>query len=293
MIKPEALERENKVLLKDAFVEGSRMLKLSDIDAPVVTAGAILCFYLGCNKAFLYSHDDYLLTEAERDSYFDAIKRRIAGEPLQYITGSQEFMSLDFSVSPDVLIPRQDTEILVEAVIRAAKDKKSVTILDVGTGSGCIAISLAYFIKNSKVTAVDISRGALSVARNNAVKCGVEDRITFIESNLFSNIPPLNFDIIVSNPPYIPAQDIESLERQVKDFEPRSALDGGKDGLNFYRRITKDSVSFLNIDGLLAFEVGINQSRDVVEIMKESFKEIKIEKDLAGIERVVMGLLSR
>ncbi len=269
------------------------MLKLSDIDAPVVTAGAMLCFCLGCDKAFLYSHEDYLLKEAERDSYFDAIKRRIAGEPLQYITGSQEFMSFDFLVSSDVLIPRHDTEILVEAVIQAVKDKESITILDIGTGSGCIAISLAHFIKSSSVTAVDISKGALEVARKNAGRCGVEDRITFIESDLFSNISMSEFDIIVSNPPYIPDEDIETLESQVKDFEPRSALDGGKDGLDFYRRITKDSVPFLKRNGLLAFEVGFNQSQDVVEIMKDSFKEIKIEKDLAGIERVVMGTLSR
>lgn len=269
------------------------MLKLSDIDAPVVVAGAILCFCLGCDKAFLYSHDDYVLSEAERESYFDAIKRRMTGEPLQYITGSQEFMSLDFLVTPGVLIPRQDTEILVEAVIQAVKNKENTTILDIGTGSGCIAISLAHFIKNCSVTAVDISKDALEVAQKNALRCGVEDRITFIESDLLSNISKCEFDVIVSNPPYIPAQEVETLESQVKDFEPRTALDGGKDGMDFYRRITKDAGSFLKSDGLLAFEVGFNQSRQVAEIMRESFKDIKIKKDLAGIERVVMGTLSR
>lgn len=281
------------MLLKDAFIEGSKMLKLSDIDAPVVVAGAILCFCLGCDKAFLYSHDDYVLSEAERESYFDAIKRRMTGEPLQYITGSQEFMSLDFLVTPGVLIPRQDTEILVEAVIQAVKNKENTTILDIGTGSGCIAISLAHFIKNCSVTAVDISKDALEVAQKNALRCGVEDRITFIESDLLSNISKCEFDVIVSNPPYIPAQEVETLESQVKDFEPRTALDGGKDGMDFYRRITKDAGSFLKSDGLLAFEVGFNQSRQVAEIMRESFKDIKIKKDLAGIERVVMGTLSR
>ncbi|WP_010246521.1 peptide chain release factor N(5)-glutamine methyltransferase [Acetivibrio cellulolyticus] len=292
-INGNVLERKKKVILKQAFTEGSKMLKLSNIEAPVVTAGAILCHVLGCDKAYLYSHDDYILNNSQFNSFLEAIKRRINGEPLQYITGSQEFMSLDFIVSPDVLIPRQDTEILVESVIQFASGKGNIDILDVGTGSGCIAISLAYFIKNSRVTAVDISKGALEMARKNAQKCGVEDRITFIESNLFDNVTSGDFDIIVSNPPYIPVQDIETLEKQVKDFEPRSALDGGCDGLDFYRRITKDSIRYLKPNGLLAFEVGYDQSQEVLKIMKDSFDNLKIERDLAGIERVVMGIRSK
>lgn len=286
-------KKEKKVILKDAFSEGSKMLKLSNIEAPVVTAGAMLCHVLGCDKAFLYSHDDYSLSKCEYDKYFEALKRRIDGEPLQYIIGSQEFMSLDFIVSPDVLIPRQDTEILVEAVIEFAKGKEHVNILDIGTGSGCIAISLAYFIKNSRVTGLDISKGALSIARKNAEKCEVSDRVTFIESNLFENVASRDFDIIVSNPPYIPRQDVDTLERQVKDFEPRSALDGGIDGLDFYRKIVKESIGYLKPKGLLAFEVGFDQAQDVIKIMEDSFDDLKTEKDLAGIERVVMGIRSK
>lgn len=285
--------KENKVILKDAFTEGINKLKLSNIDAPVITAGAILCNILGCERTYLYTHDDYILSKDEYERYCDALKRRIEGEPLQYIIGSQEFMSLDFIVSPDVLIPRQDTEILVEYIIEFVSQKDKVSILDIGTGSGCIAISLAHYIKNSRVVAVDISKGALKIARKNAQNCGVEERIVFIESNLFENVPIQKFDIIVSNPPYIPNQVIAGLDRQVKDFEPKIALDGGEDGLDFYRRIVKESVDFLKPKGLLAFEVGFDQAQEVAKIMESSYRDIKLQKDLAGIERVVTGILSK
>jgi len=281
------------VILKDAFTEGIKKLKLSNIDAPVITAGAILCYVLGCEKTYLYTHDDYVLSREEYEKYCDALDRRMNGEPLQYITGYQEFMSLNFAVTPNVLIPRQDTEILVENIIEFVGPNENVSILDIGTGSGCIAISLAYYIKSSKVIGVDISKEALEIAKKNALNCGVEERVIFIESNLFENVPTRKFDIIVSNPPYIPNQVINTLDRQVKDFEPKIALDGGEDGLDFYRKIVKQSVDFLKPKGLLAFEVGFDQAQDVVKIMEESFTDIKVKKDLAGIERVVTGILSR
>lgn len=287
------VNKEIKVILKDAYTEGIKKLKLSNIDAPVVTAGAILCYVLGCDKSYLYTHDDYLLSKDEYDKYCEALKRRIGGEPLQYITGHQEFMSLNFAVSPSVLIPRQDTEILVEYIMEFVGQKENVSILDIGTGSGCIAISLAYYIKGSQVFGVDVSKDALEIARKNARSCGFEERITFLESNLFSNVPIKKFDVIVSNPPYIPNRVIDTLDRQVKDFEPKIALDGGEDGLDFYRRITKQSVNFLKPNGLLAFEVGFDQARDVAKIMESSFKDINIQKDLAGIERVVTAILSK
>ena len=281
------------MILKDAFTEGIKKLKLSNIDAPVITAGAILCYVLGCEKTYLYTHDDYVLSREEYEKYCDALDRRMNGEPLQYITGYQEFMSLNFAVTPNVLIPRQDTEILVENIIEFVGPNENVSILDIGTGSGCIAISLAYYIKSSKVIGVDISKEALEIAKKNALNCGVEERVIFIESNLFENVPTRKFDIIVSNPPYIPNQVINTLDRQVKDFEPKIALDGGEDGLDFYRKIVKQSVDFLKPKGLLAFEVGFDQAQDVVKIMEESFTDIKVKKDLAGIERVVTGILSR
>jgi release factor glutamine methyltransferase len=281
------------LILKDAFAEGIRKLKLSNIDAPVVTAGAILCYILGRERTFLYSHDEYLLSNDEYENYCECLKRVAEGEPLQYITGVQEFMSLNFNVCRKVLIPRQDTEILVESVLEYAGQKENASILDIGTGSGCVAISLAYYGKNTQVMGVDISKGALEVARINARNCGVEENTVFVQSNLFDNVPPKKFDIIVSNPPYIPIEVIETLDKQVKDFEPKIALDGGADGLDFYRRITQQSVSFLESKGLLAFEVGFDQAQKVVEIMEVNFENIKVKKDLAGIERVVTGNLSK
>ena len=281
------------MILKDAFTEGIRKLKLSNIDAPVVTAGAILCYVLGCEKTYLYSHDEYLLSKDEYENYCEFLKRRIEGEPLQYITGCQEFMSLNFNVCREVLIPRQDTEILVESVLEYVGQRDNVSILDIGTGSGCIAISLAYYGKNTQVMGVDISKGALEIARLNARNCGVEENTVFVESNLFENIPPKKFDIIISNPPYIPIEVIETLDKQVKDFEPTIALGGGEDGLDFYRRITEQSGSFLKPKGLLVFEVGFDQAQKVMKIMESSFENIKVQKDLAGIERVVMGNLSK
>lgn len=281
------------MLLKDAFREGIEKLKLLNIDAPVITAGAILCSVLGCERTFLYTHDHYLLSKDEYDRYCDALNRKMNGEPLQYITGSQEFMSLNFAVGPEVLIPRQDTEILVEFVIEFVGRKENISILDIGTGSGCIAISLASYIKGSHVLGVDISKEALEIARKNAQNCGVEDRVDFIESNLFEKVPTQKFDIIVSNPPYIPNRVIGTLDRQVKDFEPKIALDGGEDGLDFYRRIVKESVDYLKPKGLLAFEVGFDQAQEVIKIMETSYENIKTIKDLAGIERVVTGILSK
>lgn len=281
------------MILKDAFTEGIGKLKLSNIDAPVITAGAILCYVLGCEKTYLYSHDEYLLSKDEYERYCESLKRRIEGEPLQYITGCQEFMSLNFNVCREVLIPRQDTEILVESVLGYVGQKDNVSILDIGTGSGCIAISLAYYCKNAQVMGVDISKGALEIARLNARNYGVDKNTAFVESDLFENIPSKKFNIIVSNPPYIPIEVIKTLDKQVKDFEPTIALGGGEDGLDFYREIAEKSVGFLKPKGLLAFEVGFDQAQKVVKILESSFENIKVQKDLAGIERVVMANLSK
>ncbi|AUG56306.1 peptide chain release factor N(5)-glutamine methyltransferase [Acetivibrio saccincola] len=311
------------MILKDVLKEGVNFLKSSGNEAPAFEAGVILCHVLKCRKVFLYTHDDYNLNEKEYREYIEAVRKRANGEPLQYITGHQEFMSLDFKVTPDVLIPRQDTEILVESVLEYAKDEKvtkyinvkdskdiedtkhiestkntkdsSIDILDIGTGSGCIAVSLAHYIKNSRIVAVDISQKALDVAKYNAQKNNVADRIEFICGDIFTGLKNIfrggkkKFDVIVSNPPYIASHEIPYLEKQVKDFEPLKALDGGDDGLDFYRFIVKEGVNFLKREGLLALEVGINQAWDVLKMMGEKYLNIKVVKDLSGIERVVMG----
>jgi release factor glutamine methyltransferase len=284
--------------VKNAFEKGISILKKNNVEAPALEAGVMLCYALKFDKTYIYSHGESIISETDTLNYFDCIEKRASGLPLQYITGQQEFMSLMFNVSPAVLIPRQDTEVLVETVISFA-NKKSISpvkILDIGTGSGCIAISLAHFLKYSHLTAVDISGAALDIARSNAENAGVSDRIRFIKSDLFKSLGngkngKDRFDIIVSNPPYIPTVDIQNLQVEVKCHEPAAALDGGLDGLEFYRSIIEEAPVFLNSNGLLAFEVGFNQSKEVADLMREKFYRIEIIHDLSNIERVVTGIL--
>jgi release factor glutamine methyltransferase len=218
------------------------------------------------------------------------VDKRLQGKPLQYLIGSEEFMGLNFIVTENVLIPRQDTEILVEEIISRFKRESNLRILEIGTGSGAISVSLAKFLKQPKLVSLDISKEALSIAKLNAKKNQVSDQITFIESNLFESLTvDESFDIIVSNPPYIPSKDILELQREVKDYEPMLALDGGEDGLDYYREITKKSVDYLKKDGLLAYEIGYDQGIDVLKILKDDFHHIEIIKDLQKHDRVVLG----
>lgn len=287
----------------DAFRKGTDIIKSAGIETPALEAGVILCHVLGCDKVYIYTHGDVELQPEKEKEYFELLERRVSGMPVQHITGCQEFMSLTFKVNEHVLIPRQDTEILVETVIEWikkewAKNQKEqagnkVRIMDMGTGSGCIAVSLAYYIENSFITAVDISEMALKTAISNAQANNVADRITFIHSDLFKDIPEEYrrriYDVIVSNPPYIPTDDIKHLKREVKCFEPVAALDGGRDGLEFYRSIISEADDFLKPGGLLALEVGFGQADVVSELMKGKFEDVRKIKDLSGTERVVSG----
>lgn len=285
---------EVSMTIRDVLKHGIQILKNADIEAPASDAGVILCFVLNRDKTFLYAHDEYILEDDECEMYLSLMERRAKGMPVQYITGHQEFMSLDFHVAQDVLIPRHDTEILVETVIAYAKklDRKDIKILDIGTGSGCIAVSLSYYIDGCHVTAADVSEKALEIACKNAIRNGVERKLKFLNSNLFENINSgAKFDIIVSNPPYIPAEQIKGLQREVKEFEPIAALDGGADGLGFYRLIIDRAPSFQNSGGILAFEVGYNQSEDVGRLISNSYYGIEIINDLSKTGRVVMGRL--
>ena len=219
------------------------------------------------------------------------IKERLNERPIAYIIGNREFMGLDFFVKEGVLIPRPDTETLVEEIINICNNKSELNILDIGTGSGAITISLAKYLNDAHVTSADISDIALEIASKNAVSNDVNKKIDFIKSDIFSNISrEEKFDIIVSNPPYIKKEDIPGLDRQVKDFEPYNALEGGEDGLDFYRKITEESKYFLKNKGILAYEVGHDQASDVIQIMKENgFESIYTKCDLQGFERVVIG----
>ena len=247
----------------------------------------------GVDRIYIHLNLNKELTKEQYGEFIEYINDRINGRPVSYIVGNIESMGLDFFVKEGVLIPRPDTETLVEEIIDLCKDKsEKIDILDIGTGSGAITVSLAKYIENSKVMSFDISDIPLEVGKINAINNKVDNKIEFIKSDLFSAIQDKQkqFDVIVSNPPYIPKKDIETLHTQVKDYEPYNALEGGEDGLDFYRNITKESVKYLKQDGILAYEVGHDQAEDVSEIMKSyGYTKIYKKKDIQGIDRVVIG----
>ena len=279
--------------IKEAINQAVIMLKNENIEAPKNKARMLLEATLKKSKEYLIIYDNKEITTQERELYIKNVKRHILGEPIQYITGKQEFMKLNFLVTKDVLIPRQDTEILVEEVINIAKKIENPIILDLCTGSGAIAVSLAKYVNNVKIFATDISPKALEIAKKNAEFNGVKNNIDFIESDLFNKIKNLKFDIIVSNPPYIETDEIKKLTKDVQN-EPIQALDGGKDGLTFYRKIAEDAPEFLNIHGFLCFEIGYNQKQKVKQILEKQKRYINIycKKDLCENDRVVVAQLS-
>ena len=249
------------------------------------------------SEAFNISRTDYFMksgdecTDNARTELFDSmIERRVRREPLQYITGHAYFMGYEFRVTPDVLIPRFDTEILVEKSLEYASD--GMKVLDMCTGSGCIAVSYALQCRergydNVEVNAVDISFAALSVAADNAMRAGVD--INYIRSDMFTGVSGM-YDMILSNPPYIPTRDIEELEPEVRTSEPVGALDGHEDGLFFYRILAAESPSHLKAGGRLIMEIGYNQADDVCSLLEQNkFADIEVIKDLAGHDRVVCG----
>lgn len=220
------------------------------------------------------------------EAYRGMLDKRSRHIPLQQILGSREFMGLEFDVNEHVLIPRQDTEVLVERALKLLRDGQSV--LDMCTGSGCIIISLAKNRHLKKAAGADISADALSVAKGNAIKHKAD--VTFVKSNLFENIDDGEYDMIVSNPPYIETAKIESLMPEVRDYEPRIALDGGTDGLDFYKRIVWDAKNFLKPEGYLVFEIGYNQKDSVCGLMKKAgYTDVEAGCDLAGLPRVCLG----
>ena len=270
------------------------MEELSHIsDTPKLDIEILLSKALGdVDRLYIHLNLHKELTKEQFDSFNKMIQDRLKGRPIAYIVNNREFMGLDFYVEEGVLIPRPDTEPLVEEVIELVKGKENLKIVDIGTGSGAITVSLAKYIKDCQVYSLDISDKALSIGLKNAISNKVEDKINFIKSNIFSGIEDkgLELDVIVSNPPYIRRADIETLHTQVKDYEPYIALEGGEDGLDFYRDITRESVKYLKDKGILAFEVGHDQAEDVSEILKHNgYTNIYTKKDLQGIDRVVIG----
>jgi len=259
-------------------------------------AALLLGFVLNRERAFLIANDDRDLSDEEIERFFELIERRALGEPIQYIIGRQEFFGLEFEVNEDVLIPRPETEILVEAAIEILREKENPYFCDVGTGSGCIPISILANLENAKAVAVDISSDALAIARKNAEKHQVAEKIEFYESDVFavfsnlkSKIQNPKFDLIVSNPPYIPNKDLPDLPREVRENEPHIALFGGDAGTEIVARLLADAPKYLENDGWLMFEIGFTQGDAVRAMINEKFwRLIKIKDDLAGIPRIVI-----
>jgi release factor glutamine methyltransferase len=249
----------------------------------------LLCAALGLDRVSLYVNFDRPLSEAELATYRGMVARRARREPLQHILGTQEFMGLDFEVSSAVLIPRHDTETLVEEAVRLGEDAKR--ILDIGTGSGCIAVTLAKKLPAAELFGVEKSPEALVIARRNAERHGIA--VTLREGSLFEPFTGERFDLIVSNPPYIPTGVIAELQPEVRDHEPRGALDGGPDGLAFYRVIIPAALDYLNTGGWLLVEVGAGQAEQVLALfgVPGKFGDLFTARDQGGIERVVGGRL--
>lgn len=270
--------------LENALQEGRKFLKDKQITDSDIDAWFLLSFLFEMDRAWYLMHSSMPISEEQYHEYMELIKKRGNHIPLQHITGEQEFMGLNFKVSQDVLIPRQDTEILVQEVLKAAEGKN---VLDMCTGSGCIIISLDKLGNIKSGVGVDISEAALKIAYENNSR--LEAKVQFLHSNLFEQVQG-KYDIIVSNPPYIPTSDIETLMEEVKDHEPSIALDGKKDGLYFYRRILLEGINYMNPGGFIFFEIGWDQGMAVSQLLKEKgFQDIRIIKDLAGLDRVVIG----
>ena len=271
--------------LREVLKQGK--LKENNIEDASLKAKMLLSEILEMKKEYLIVHEEEILDEPDINTFFEKIDRLVNNEPIQYILNRQDFMELNLYVDSNVLIPQPDTEILVEEVIALASEKENLKILDMCTGSGAIAISLAKYIKNSNVYATDISEKALEIAKDNSLK-NITD-ITFIHSDVFENVKENEFDFIVSNPPYIETDVIKTLSKEVQN-EPHIALDGGEDGLYFYRKISKEAFDFLKQDGYLAFEIGYNQREAVENLLRENgYKNIYSKKDLGGNDRIVIG----
>jgi len=273
--------------LKQAFDSALRQLEEAETPSPRLSAELLLMFTLGCERAYLFTYPERELTADELARYDEAVERRCTGEPAQYITGHQEFFGRDFIVTPAVLIPRPETEHLIEAVLEIAAREVRWNILDVGTGSGCIAVTLAKEFPRSKLMGVDISDTALEIARANAAR--LESDVEFRQSDLLSAIEPGRvFDAIVSNPPYVGECEADKVQRQVKDFEPHCAVFGGERGMDIIERLAPQVWEHLKPGGWFLMEIGYSIGDAVHEVMRV-WSDFRVVPDLQGIPRVVVA----
>lgn len=275
--------------ISDAIKRGMIELKNDNIEEPKLKSRLLMQYVLNETRQYVIVNDMENLEKNKEKQYFEGIKILKKGIPIEHITHQKEFMKLNFFVDKNVLIPRQDTEILVEEVIKIAKRINAKKILDLCTGSGAIAVSLAKYLPQTEITAIDISNDALKIAKKNAVSNNVENQITFISSDMFTNLNEEKFDIIVSNPPYIKTNVIKELDIQVKN-EPYIALDGGEDGLDFYKKIINESYQYLKCNGYLCLEIGFDQKFDVIELIEnaEKFERTYSKKDLFDNDRIII-----
>lgn len=292
--------------VKEIINIGAKTLAEGGVMDADLDSKTLYCFLVGVPESKLFTEYQYTLQDVLCDKYFDLIDRRASGEPLQYIVGNTAFMGLPFKVTPDVLIPRQDTESLVEDALTLMTDgkirgeemgikRKSWDVLDVGCGSGAIGVSIAKLAPKPSVTMSDISKDALSVAKENAAMNGVEKSTKFVEGSFFEpfsgRLGVKKFDMIISNPPYIPTEVIENLQREIREHEPRIALDGGFDGLASYRIIAVEAPKHLKKGGVVMLEIGHDQKNSVTALLEETgkFCDIRCYKDLPGRDRIIFA----
>ena len=279
--------------IAETILQGAHRLRKAGVPEARREAGSLLGYVVGRDRSFILTHAEDAIGEEQAERFRECLERRAQGEPLQYITGNQEFFDLDFEVTRDVLIPRPETELLIETALKLfAGPAGSPFICDVGTGSGCIVITLMQQLKEARAVAVDISPGALAVARRNAERHSVAERIDFILSDCFAALTlresRASFDLIVSNPPYVEEGAMADLQREVRDFEPRNALAAGADGLDVIRRLLVEGPSFLKPGGYFLFEIGFNQAVAVEQLLDPKiWRLLDIHKDLQGLPRTV------
>jgi release factor glutamine methyltransferase len=279
------------VSIADAVLEASHALRIAGVAEARREAGSLLAHVLGKDRTFIISHARDELNETTIEEFAAAVRRRALGEPQQYITGTQNFYGLEFAVNPDVLIPRPETELLVEATLKLINEASvdSQLICDVGTGSGCIAITLVYHRPEIKAVAVDISERAIRVALANAKRHNATDRVSLVVSDAFSAMRQANrFDVIVSNPPYVSASALAGLQREVREHEPHLALSPGGDGLSIIQKLITESPAYLKSGGYLLFEIGFDQHEAVNQMVNPHvWRLLEIQPDLQGIPRIV------
>jgi release factor glutamine methyltransferase len=304
---------EQVIDIRRALKEGMATLRASRVPSHTLAAELLLMHALTRDRTWMYTHAEALLESAEAEKYYALIARRAAGEPTQYLTGKQEFWGLEFEVTPAVLIPRPETEHVMEAALaglgpRGLKihmdtglPREKLLVADVGTGSGCLAVSLAYELPHADVFATDISAPALEVARRNATRHAVADRINFVQADLLAPFlrpslttspSPLPFDLIVSNPPYVASNEADQLQREVRDHEPREALFGGPTGVEIYARLIEQAGTLLRSGGILVLELGYNSAEHVRTILAagKCWTNVTFTNDLAGIPRVAAAV---